>query len=48
MVMALKGETCSMVSHINNYVKFYVVIEGFSPALYVHKGTVCSSSYQVL
>lgn len=33
--MALQVETCSMFSHINNYVKFYVVIEGFSPALQV-------------
>jgi len=44
MVMALQVETCSMISHINNYVKFYFVIEGFSLALCVYKCIVCGSS----
>jgi len=48
MVVALQVETCSMFSNINNYVKFYVVIECFSPVLYVYKCTVCGSSYRVL
>jgi len=46
--MALQVETCSVVSHINNYGKCYIVIECFSPALYVYKCTVCGSSYQAL
>jgi len=47
MVMAVQVETCSMFSHINNYVKFYNVIDDFSSALFVYKCTVCGSSYQV-
>ena len=46
MVVVLQVETYSMFSSTNNYVKFYVVIECFSPDFYVYKCTVCNSSYK--